>query len=642
MMEIIAVKINSHYDGWQLFDGYKNMSELSTRNFIYGLLILSFAYLAFTFWFNAYAMISVDEFWFAHRIYQYKDGLPYRDFSPYKTVLGYYLLLLPMTISHGIINTLIFTKNFIAVINAACIFLASLWLSRSFSRTGVLASVALLVCMEITLTYSTNIRVDLLGYWFCLFSFLYLLDKRYYAAGLLLGLGFTVSQKSIWYVFASNAVLFCNLITNKHYRQYIMDGIKFNAAAGAVIAAYLLFWSLLAGWQNVFNNVFIEAAAMYHLDWYDATRQLYWYVILIFNPLAFMLWPLTCISLLISVADDTAYHARRTAIVYASTIMLCLIPYKQVFPYYMQVTIPAFLILYAAFFSWLNLLLNDRNQPVCILSKTWVYLALTGYTAASIALILIMHLPLAYLLVNIMPLVIALKLCKTSDLRALLACSAVFLGVIYPACLYIPKLINLNGSYQKANLAAMNTLMRDGSDYTAGIELIYNKTQPVAGLRHLMGPAIDYLYNPDKKLLPVMTAALYEDPNATPDTINQALLQSQVKFYVNNYRMHALPPKIQAFLAANYQHLWGSIYSYAPQIPAGINLAAIKFSGDYLIQTSAPVMLNGKRYHNGEHIKLGVMRLRTRAQEPFRLQLIDQALILDPAYQQDEWEKIIF
>jgi hypothetical protein len=645
MMEIIAVKINSHYDGWQLIDGYKNMTDIRARNFFAGLVTLCFGYLAFSFWFNQYAMISVDEFWFAHRIYQYKDGLPYRDFSPYKTVLGYYLLLWPMTSTGGTLNTLIFTKNMIALINVACIFAASTWLTRFFSRAGVLGSVALLVSMEITLSYSTNIRVDLLAYWFCMFSLLSLLDKRYYLAGLLLGLGFSTSQKAIWYLFASNAALFVTLLTEKDYRKNIINGIKFNTATGVTIAAYLVFWSMLAGWSNVLNNVFIEAAAMYHLDWYDATRQLYWYVILVFNPIVFLLWPLTALSLLIGINGDESTQNRKIVITYASTILFCLIPYKQVFPYYMQVTIPVFLVLYAGFFTWLIKFLDNRNQIYFTINKQTAYATLGGYVAASIVFVAAMHLPLAYLLINIIPLVITMRMTQQtpSDMRALVASSMIFLGLIYPACLYIPKLMNLDGNYQKANLAAVNSLLRDGSDYTAGIELIYNKTQPIAGLRHLMGPAIDYLYHPDKKLLPVMTAALYEDPHATPDTIKQALDQSRVKFYVNNYRMNGLPPSIKSYLTQNYQHLWGSIYSYAPIVPAGINVFPLKFTGDYIVESTSPtIMINGKNYRNGEHVQLGNSRLRTRAAQSFRLKLVDTSLFLDPAYQEDEWGKIIF
>jgi hypothetical protein len=40
--------------------------------------------------------LEVDELWYAHHIYQYTRHVPYLNFPPYKTVLGYYLLMLPL------------------------------------------------------------------------------------------------------------------------------------------------------------------------------------------------------------------------------------------------------------------------------------------------------------------------------------------------------------------------------------------------------------------------------------------------------------------------------------------------------------------------------------------------------------------
>ena len=117
------------------------------------------------------------------------------------------------------------------------------------------------------------------------------------------------------------------------------------------------------------------------------------------------------------------------------------------------------------------------------------------------------------------------------------------MGFIYPLTLVPVKIASLNNDYQQANVQATQALLQDGGDYVAGIELIYNKTQPIAGIRHLMGPAIDYLHAPTPQLKEVMLASLYEDPDATVDTVINALKKSSVKFYVNNYRMNALPVK---------------------------------------------------------------------------------------------------
>src|SRR5260221_3606624 len=109
------------------------------------LISLCCLYLGFELFFNAYAMVSVDEFWFAHHIYQYKNSLPYRDFAPYKTVLGYYLLLLPMLSKQGFLQTLIITKDAIACLNASILLCSAWWLKRFFAPSAILSSLTLLI-----------------------------------------------------------------------------------------------------------------------------------------------------------------------------------------------------------------------------------------------------------------------------------------------------------------------------------------------------------------------------------------------------------------------------------------------------------------------------------------------------------------
>lgn len=219
--------------------------------------------------YNRYAMLSVDEFWFAHFIYRYKDGLPYRDFAPYKTILGYYLLLPPMLSARGIMQTLITVKDTFAFLNMFILFISSLWLTRYFSRTGVLISLFILVSSEIVLSYSTQIRVDLLGYWFCFFSLLFLLEKRFLTAGILLGLGFATTQKAIWYIFAGNCALAIQWLAYDRQIKNLRNLAAFNAGCGALILMYLALWSWVTDWNTVINSVFHEASAMYRLDWYD-------------------------------------------------------------------------------------------------------------------------------------------------------------------------------------------------------------------------------------------------------------------------------------------------------------------------------------------------------------------------------------
>lgn len=627
-------------------------STLEPR-FLIGLSLLCLLYLGFELFYNYYAIFSVDEFWFAHRIYEYKDGLPYRDFAPYKTVLGYYLLLFPLLASDGILNALIFVKNTFALLNTCILLGSSLWLRRFFSDKAILSSLALLISAEIVLCYSTNLRVDLLGYWFCFFSLLFLLENRFVIAGFFLGLGFITTQKCIWYVAASNGALALQWWMFARNVTAFKNICRFNLAILAVIALYIGFWSWMVDANTVITSVFYEASAMYKLDWYDGARHLFWSAITTYNPLLFLLWPLTLISLVVTSRQDKQYQKRLFATTYAFIILLLLVPYKQVFPYYMQVTIPVFFVLYTAFSDWLYKVFNPNYTLKLLISKRELTLFLAFYIVLVCSAFISFQLPDAYLLLCLIPMLLgvyinnqaAFKQQFSSLFLNLIVITAIFVGGVYPLILLTSKLIHLNGSYQKAHIQTMNYLLRDGSDYVAGIELIYNKTQPIAGMRHLMGPAIDYLYEPTEKLRPVMMPSLYGDPNATAASVIAAFRQSSVKFYVNNYRMEALPPTIKHYLASEYQHWWGSIYLYAPEIAKGKEKITLKFSSNYLIQSDQTdvIYLNAKPYQPNTVVYLSKGDYVSQAKNTYRLKLIPQetGLYNDVRFTNDEAANVI-
>jgi hypothetical protein len=620
------------------------------RYFIIGLCGLCGFYLAFEWFFNQYAMVSVDEFWFAHRAYQFKQGIPYRDFAPYKTVLGYYLLLPPLLLSNSIISALITLKNSLAVFNALMIVLGGFFLSRFFAKKAIFLSIALLFSTEIMLAYSTQIRVDLFAYWLGFFSLLFIVDKRFVLAGLFMGLGLITSQKMLWYELAALAVLGADaLLFARHYR-YLIKILVFHLAAALVVFSYLGLFSYLSNWPKVFASVFVEASAMYQLDWYAPTRVLFWNFILLYNPLYIMLWPFTALSLFVSYAHDEAFRARCLIVINALVIFACLLPYKQVFPYYFQVSIPVLFALYSAFFTWLLGLFSASDCQMIIIKKIGIYLL----TAVMLVLLLFtlwyFSLPLAYLLLAVPLALIGCYCAHPKKLAAhaktfvlIIALSFVFMGGVYPLNWFVIKLFNINAAYQHANLIRMQQLLDPGEHYVAGIELLFNQDQKIAGLRHLMGPAVDYLYRPNAALKKVMLVSLYEDPKATISSIIADLKQHPPKLYVNNYRMMALPPAIKHSLAKNYLHDWGSIYLYAPRIDPHEKILHLAFSGRYrILLNKAPfIYLNAKPYIAGRVYFLEKGIYSSQANKSYRLRLLaDKELEKETVA--DEWAKMLF
>lgn len=614
-------------------------------------------YLGFELFFNHYAMFSVDEFWFAHRIYHYKNALPYRDFQPYKTTLGYYFLLLPMLSGLGIIKTLVLTKHTIAFLNALILFLSSFWLTRFFSRSGILTGLVLIIFSEIFLFYSTQLRVDLFGYWFCFFSLLLLLEKRYFFAGLLIGLGFAATQKAVWYLFASNCALGACWLLRDNVRQIKLSKILvFNSGCFFIIILYLVCWSFVSDWETVFNNVFLDAYSMYQLDWYNAARSVFWKIIIENNPILFLLWPAALFSVLITYNNDKEYSSRLFIVIYSLAILACLVPFKQVFPYYMQVTFPILFLLYAACANWFINSFSSNQVLRAVVPSSCVMIMLIAYIAIIVFCVIKFDLPLAYLSVCLLPIFIFSLLYARTPLRLeFLKVSVLiilFVNFTYVLSLLPTRIFYLSGDYQKANLQTMNELLQDDSDYIAGIDLIYNKSQQIAGLKHLMGPAIAYLAAPNEKLKSVMLASLDEDPHATIASVITDLKKSSVKFYVNNYRMMALPAPIKDYLQSEYQHWRGSIYLYSPSILKGNHALQLKFDGHYFIESKKgkTVTLNKRIYLTNTIIKLNKGVIHSYADENFRLSLVPDNILenwhpanfLTDKYKKDRWQQIIF
>jgi hypothetical protein len=95
------------------------------RRFFYAILLaLCVAYFGVETYFITHNIFSADDFWLAYHTYHYKTGLPYKDFSPYKTVLGYYLMLLPMLVTQGSIAGLFAIKILLAAVNTFCLAVA--------------------------------------------------------------------------------------------------------------------------------------------------------------------------------------------------------------------------------------------------------------------------------------------------------------------------------------------------------------------------------------------------------------------------------------------------------------------------------------------------------------------------------------
>jgi hypothetical protein len=605
---------------------YKNFHDDSNRRYSFGILGLILTYLVFELFFIPNAALFRDEFWFAHHIYQYTLYMPYRDFLPYKPVLGYYLLSIPMYFAHSVLNPLYYIKQEIAIINSIMMIVTAMWASQFFQRKAILLTLSILILSQLFLVISTELRVDMLASWFGLISVLCILSRRSALAGFIAAIGFLISQKALWFFVATNAALGLSWVFISRDKKTCWDIIKFNVVTLVSIAFYIVIWAHYSSLNTVLNSVFYEGYIQSKIVWYHKIYYQCWQLILLSGPLFVMLWPLTWISMLIGHVVAETKKRRFFILIYSSVMMLMLLSYQQAFPYNMVLSVPIFFLLYSDFFSWLFTLF-DNPIPLIKLSERKIFWYLSIYSIFTVAVLIIFGMPNAYFFILTIPVCLGLYIYKPQDIepvyKALIFVTILFIGIIYPLIrsgisAYLEYQYN---GYQRSNILMVSQLLNEGGGYFAGTPLLYQEDQAIPGLKNLIGPSVDYLNHHNENVLPILIASLYLTPR-TSQQILQDLYKQPVKLYVNNNRIEALPKTIQAYLQSQYQHFWGSIYLYAPTVLQNQQRFVIKFDGLYRVATDPKhnVVIDHKIIKNNAVIKLSKGMHKNDSHLIFRLQ----------------------
>lgn len=599
-------------------------------------------YFLFEYYFIKYSALSTDEFVFAKHILDYTQSLPYRDFPPYKTILGYYLLSIPFFFSHDLFTPLFWIKTEITFLNVLCLSAASYLAVTHFDKRACLLSVLAILANQLFLVYGSDLRVDMLTSWVCLFSALYVLRHQFKIGGMLLGIAFLISQKALWYVFAINAgMLLCWLSFLPHSRFNPRTLIQFNLAFIAPISIYFIIWASITNISDVFYNLFYEAYIQAGIDWYTPLYLTCWKAILSHGPLLFLLWPLTFIML--SNKNKAELENRIFIIGMASTALILFINYKQPFPYNFVFTIPAFFLLLAEFITWLI------KQPTLDKQRWCTRFATIGtslYTIGILALIYSFSLSIFYYLIALLPGLIYAYANQKISYRAFLTSFLsifIFTGIIYPLYKSVHTALVIDGRYQQTMTTMTAEILGKEGDYISGIPFLYAKDQPIDGMKNLIGPAVDYLYQPTDKLNALLLPSLYLTAS-TPEKILADFERMPVKVIINNYRMLSLPASISTYIKNHYQHFYGSIYVYAPLITKNQLSIDIKFTGKYRIEAknNARILLDKKVIKSGQVISLKQGPHVSDTKTTYRLALIPEIKQpLDQRYEKDEWMKMI-
>jgi hypothetical protein len=521
-----------------------------------------------------------DDFWLTYHNMEYLKGMPYRDFPPYKSVLGYYFFLPGLLLSphlQGIIP-FIHMKLWIACLNIIGFLGIALWMKKFYTPKAILFTLLIIIPSPMFLYSSTQIRVDFLAFLFATCSVLLIHEKRFLRSGICLGIGFCICQKAIWFLAATQFALGVQWIY--HYRNwtFFKKILRFNLGFLLVLSAYIGFWAYQSHIDVVLKSLFVEPYMLNGVTYYkklNILRQM--------GFIANHIWIiLTGLALIYSCFFSKPRPIFEIA--YASSLFLIILLCKQPFFY-----------LYLAFFPGLLVILpktlttlENQHPSTC----TWL---------------------------NFSPFF--------------------FLFMLNLAYLY-PRLTN--ESYQTYNIQMAQDLLGSQDDYMAGNILLINKQQHITGLKHLDAPEVQYINHPDEKLAPLMhLSSLYYAPTSVEQLIKD-VIKAPPKIYIDNMTFRALSPKFHRFLKTQYQHFWGSIFLYAPEVATGQQLVNIHYAGIYKIQSKHAVKINGASYAPNTTIHLKKQSYKSNSSSKYRLVLIPQHLKtpLNPEFKKNTPEQM--
>ncbi|MCB9708457.1 MAG: hypothetical protein H6714_06715 [Myxococcales bacterium] len=286
--------------------------------------------------------LIADEFHgFAH-ILKLTRETPYRDFVPYKTILGYYFQLIPALFSDSPWWRLLYIKWSTALLTASLLATTAILLRRIYHLRAIVGGLALLMACSTFLERSADLRLDMLTSLCGLLSFVFLLRAQVVWCGLLAGLSFLISQKGVYYIVAGSLAWNVGLFYRFRNRKTWSSSIVYHACVLAVIGTYFAVCSAIASFDAVSQSVFSSGAKnialqeLYAFDWI----RVFWVRSWSRNPLFYLLSVLS-LGRLFALRD--AQHGdfkNLRLLAYGVTMLVVCMWHKQPWPYFLVILLP--------------------------------------------------------------------------------------------------------------------------------------------------------------------------------------------------------------------------------------------------------------------------------------------------------------
>jgi hypothetical protein len=401
--------------------------------------------------------LDMDEFQGAHTVYRLGSLVPYRDFDPYKTVLGYYVQLPPLLLAPSVWTGLLWVKGWMALLNAAVLYAVSVVLAKIYRRAAVALALLMLVAMGTFLERSAALRVDMLTSLCGLASLVLLLRARFSWSGVAAALSFLVSQKGVYFLIAGGAALLCHACFARRSAQTARRVVVFGASALGVLAIYAVPWSLAGSPSSLWSATVTAHGEIALQSLYSLHH--FWFQTILRNPYFYAVGVFSLGLLAARRTSDPAGDGDWHLWVYGLSMLALCLWHKQPWPYFFVLLIPTFFVLAAALFD-AELARAER--------------AGRGLAASFLAVYLVA-------------------------------------GVAFPLTRLGATLARDSG-FQRSTVEIASALLRDGDSYLAGVNLLYDRRQSVPELAWLDARRLSRLSRMDPDGLREILARLDASP----------------------------------------------------------------------------------------------------------------------------------
>jgi hypothetical protein len=564
------------------------------------LIALTLLFLGLETFYALHRSLGHDEFSGAWSLMELAGGVPYRDFQPYKPVLGYYLQLALLQLAPDTWTGYLIIRLGMTSLAVSVLLLGALWLRRLYRADAVCLAYALLIVMTSLVEYAIEVRLDMLTALFGFVSLLLLLDRRVALAGTLAGLSFLISQKGTMYAFAGGlgllACLVCHRdpqpdgdefgnrkslpgsagarLSGKSGWSWARDVLLYGACAALPVGLYVLCWSLLASLPLVIGPTFGQATQLHALNspvhGVPYFQLIAWLVTVFRNPF-FYICTLWSLGLLLSLGRARAPH-ETLLLVYGLTVACIMLKIRQPFWYMFVLLVPTAFVLHVCLFSRE---LGNPNSLLC---------------------------------------------------RPLLWTCYVMLGLVLPLS-RVGVVAQDDPGPQRQTLELAEALLQPGDRYFAGFQLLYRGNVHERSLGMVDTNTAYPVHS--------MTSAQHE-------AILERFREEPIRFIVwTSVIDDGVPDLIKKYLFRNYAPFWGNVWLYAPQCRPTDSDVILLFTGSYLIETETPgqVRIDGKSCSCGQTVVLECGRHSIDASVRFRLKLQQPSAerLLNPAYREPVW-----